>query len=354
MRFVVGLFLSLVLINSALANEKPTLRKMIAQMIIVGFNGTTASEAKEAISDAKYQRFGGVMLLGKNIKDKQTLIKLTSEFKSAQKDILIAIDEEGGDITRFKDKAGFKLFDSAAKVAKRLDLVETKELYKKMASQLKDVGVNLNFAPVVDVLNPVSPIIASKSRAFSEDIDKISIYASEFLDAFNEIGVLTTLKHFPGHGSAEMDSHNVKTVIENFNYSELKPYYDAIKKDQAKTIMVAHVYLNEEDDKNPASLSPKIITNLLRDKLKFKGVVISDDMLMGGLKGFSLEQKVVNFINAGGDILLFSDFRINGQRTAQYVTQIVVDAINQKKILKERIEESYERIMKLKSELLAK
>ncbi|MDO5046060.1 glycoside hydrolase family 3 N-terminal domain-containing protein [Campylobacter sp.] len=347
-----SIFFSVLILNSLVfADEKPTLRKMISQMIMVSFSGATPTEAKDAISDAKYRRFGGVMLLGKNIKDKQTLIKLTSEFKTAQKDIFIAIDEEGGDITRLKDKEGFKTFISAAKVAKSLDLLEAKELYKNMAVQLKEAGINLNFAPVVDVLNPVSPIIASKSRAFSENIDEVSLYASEFLDAFNEVGVLTTLKHFPGHGSAEMDSHNEKTVIENFNYDELKPYYDAIKKDQARLIMISHVYLNEEDSKNPASLSPKIINELLRKKLKFQGVVISDDMLMGGLKGFSLEQKVINFINAGGDILLFSDFRINGQRTAQYITQIVVDAVSQNKISKERIKESYERIMSLKKSL---
>lgn len=353
MRILSRLFFYIAIITCSLlfANEKPPLRKMIAQMIMVGFNGANQNEAKSAISDAKYQRFGGVMLLGKNVKDKESLKALTAAFKNAQKNIFIAIDEEGGIVTRFKDKAGFETFISASEVARKLDLISAKELYGRMATQLKEVGVNLNFAPVVDVLDTVSPIIASKDRAFSRDIDEVSLYASEFLDAFSEVRVLTTLKHFPGHGSAQTDSHNEKTVIENFNYNELKPYYDAIKKNQARLIMVSHVYLNQEDNQNPSSLSEKIIQNLLREKLKFDGVVISDDMLMGGLKGFSLTQKVVNFINAGGDILLFSDFVIGERKTAEYVTQIIVDAVNQKKIPKERIELSYEQIMKLKSEL---
>ena len=220
-----------------------------------------------------------------------------------------------------------------------------------MAEQLKSLGVNLNFAPVVDVLNMNSPIIASKNRAYSKNIDEVSLYANEFLDAFNAIGVLTTLKHFPGHGSAKTDSHIAKTVIENFDYSELKPYYDAIKRDKAKLIMVSHVYLLDKDAQFPASMSKEIIENLLRRQLKFDGVVISDDMLMGGLKGFTLNQKIINFINAGGDILLFSDFTIGERRTAEYATQIIVDAVNSKQIKKERIEQSYARIMKLKTEL---
>lgn len=347
-----SIFFCLAVLNfSAFADDKPTLRKMIAQMIIVSFNGSNLNDTKAVVSDAKYQRFGGVMLLGKNISTKENLKKVTSALKSAQSEIFIAIDEEGGNITRFKDKSGFETFVSAGEVAKTLDLNAANELYKKMATQLKNLGINLNFAPVVDVLNPNSPIIASKNRAFSQNIDEVSLYASEFLDAFNEVGVLTTLKHFPGHGSAKTDSHIDKTVIENFDYSELKPYYDAIKRDKAKLIMVSHVYLLDRDAQFPSSMSKEIIANLLRRQLKFDGVVISDDMLMGGLKGFTLQQKVVNFINAGGDILLFSDFNIGDRRTAEYVTQIIVDAVNAKQIKKERIEESYERIMRLKSQL---
>ena len=143
--------------------EKPTLRKMIAQMIMVSFNGSDPKTAKEAVSEAKYQRFGGVMLLGKNISDKKNLTALTSAFKEAQEGIFVAIDEEGGQITRFKEKSEFETFISAQKVAKTLDLAAAGELYAKMAQQLKDVGVNVNFAPVADVLNPKSTIIGSRA-----------------------------------------------------------------------------------------------------------------------------------------------------------------------------------------------
>ena len=358
-KFIAALFSALFLAGLPTAlnaadtqpQEEPTLRKMIAQMIMVSFNGSDPKTAKEAVSEAKYQRFGGVMLLGKNISDKKNLKALTSAFKEAQKGIFIAIDEEGGQITRFKDKSGFETFISAQKVAKTLDLAAAGELYAKMAQQLKDVGVNVNFAPVADVLNPKSTIIGSRGRAFSADIDEVSLYASEFMRASQSRGVIASMKHFPGHGNVEADSHTAKVVIENFDYDELKPYFDAVRKNEAKMIMVGHIYLMQRDAELPASLSPAVIDGLLRGELKFDGVVISDDMLMGGLKDFTLQEKVINFINAGGDVMLFSDYKIDGRRTAELVTQLVVDAVGAKQIPKERIEESYERIMKLKNSI---
>ena len=358
-KFIAALFSALFLaslptaLNAADAQtqEKPTLRKMIAQMIMVGFNGSDPKTAKEAVSEAKYQRFGGVMLLGKNISDKKNLTALTSAFKEAQEGIFIAIDEEGGRVTRFKDKEDFETFISAQKVAKTLDLGTAGELYGKMAQQLKDVGVNVNFAPVADVLNPKSTIIGSRGRAFSADIDEVSLYASEFMRASQSRGVIASMKHFPGHGNVEADSHTAKVVIENFDYDELKPYFDAVHKNEAKMIMVGHIYLMQRDAELPASLSPAVIDGLLGGELKFDGVVISDDMLMGGLKDFTLQEKVINFINAGGDVMLFSDYKIDGRRTAELVTQLVVDAVGAKQIPKERIEESYERIMKLKNSI---
>ena len=236
-------------------------------------------------------------------------------------------------------------------MAKTLDLAAAGELYAKMAQQLKDVGVNVNFAPVADVLNPKSTIIGSRGRAFSADIDEVSLYASEFMKASQARGVIAAMKHFPGHGNVEADSHTAKVVIEKFDYTELKPYFDAVRKNEAKMIMVGHIYLMQRDAELPASLSPAIIDGLLRGELKFDGVVISDDMLMGGLKDFTLQEKVINFINAGGNVMLFSDYKIDGRRTAELVTQLVVDAVGAKQIPKERIEESYERIMKLKNSI---
>ena len=249
-----------------------------------------------------------------------------------------------------KDKSFDGPYPSAYEVASTLDIKSAYDLYSKMAINLKECGINLNFAPVVDLHDENSPIIAAKQRAFSEYASKVVIYADAFMDAFKEQGILTTLKHFPGHGSSKEDSHKNKSEV-TLSKDALLPYKDAISTGRAQIIMVGHLFIKGIDEDNPATLSKKIIIDLLRNELKFNGVVISDDMLMKGVGDEALAQKVVKFINAGGDILLFSEFKINNQRTADLITQIIIDAVNEKKISKERIDVSYKRIMALKAKL---
>lgn len=336
-----------------LNGAEASLRAKVSQMIMVGFNGASTKDAafRAMLSDAGYERFGGVMLLGRNITNKAQLKSSIKAIKEKSPKIFIAIDEEGGNVSRMKDKS----FDggpypSAYEVASTLDIKSAYDLYSKMAINLKECGINLNFAPVVDLHDENSPIIAAKQRAFSEYASKVVIYADAFMDAFKEQGVITTIKHFPGHGSSKEDSHKNKSEI-TLSKDALLPYKDAISTGRAQIIMVGHLFVKSIDEDNPATLSKKIITDLLRNELKFNGVVISDDMLMKGVGDEALAQKVVKFINAGGDILLFSEFKINNQRTADLVAQIIVDAVNEKKISKERIDASYKRIMALKAKL---
>ena len=329
-----------------------SLRAKVSQMIMVGFNGASTKDAafRAMLSDAGYERFGGVMLLGRNVTSKAQLKASIKAIKEKSPKIFIAIDEEGGNVSRMKDKSFDGPYPSAYEVASTLDIKSAYDLYSKMAINLKECGINLNFAPVVDLHDENSPIIAAKQRAFSEYASKVVIYADAFMDAFKEQGILTTLKHFPGHGSSKEDSHKNKSEV-TLSKDALLPYKDAISTGRAQIIMVGHLFVKGIDEDNPATLSKKIITDLLRNELKFNGVVISDDMLMKGVGDESLAQKVVKFINAGGDILLFSEFKINNQRTADLVTQIIIDAVNEKKISKERIDVSYKRIMAIKAKL---
>ncbi|QKF61351.1 glycoside hydrolase family 3 N-terminal domain-containing protein [Campylobacter curvus] len=350
MKFKILATLCFLVLNLCAADV--SLRAKASQMVMVGFNGTSTKDAsvRAMLSDVGYERFGGVVLLGRNVKDKAQLQTLTKAIKDKNPKIFIAIDEEGGNVTRMKDASFGGPYPSAKEVAATLDIKQAAEIYEQMADELKQSGINVDLAPVVDLHDEASPIIGAKERAFSENASKVIFYANAFMDAFKRDGIITTLKHFPGHGDSKEDSHKSKSEVV-LTKEALLPYRDAISTNRAKFIMVGHLYVKELDEANPATLSKKIIGDLLRGEFKYDGVVISDDMLMKGAGDGPLKEKIIKFINAGGDILLFSEFKIGERRTAELVVQYILDAINENKISKERIDESYKRIMALKAAL---
>ncbi|MDL0088358.1 glycoside hydrolase family 3 N-terminal domain-containing protein [Campylobacter gastrosuis] len=343
-------FLFFLLICLNLSAKEPNLREQIGQMIMVGFNGLSTNDVgvRAMLSDLGYSRFGGVMLLGRNITNKKSLINLTNEIKKRQKNVLIAIDEEGGYVSRLKDASFQANYASAYDVGVSFDINMATNLYAKMAKNLKECGINVNFAPVVDLHFKASPIIGAKKRAYSQNPQKVALYAEIFMNELEKQGVFSVLKHFPGQGEAKQDSHKDKTYA-NLTKEGLLPFSKLINR--AKMVMVGHIFVQNLDEKNPATLSEIVINRLLRQKLGFNGVVISDDMLMRGVGDLPLKEQIIKFINAGGDILLFSEFKIGEKRTADVVYEAINEAINEKKISKERINQSYKRVLKLKEEL---
>lgn len=328
------------------------LRNMIGQMIMVGFTGNSPSDVwvKQLHLDIKNGRIGGVMLLARNISSKQGLQELTKYLNSSssKQPIFIAIDEEGGQISRFNKFSEFKHFPSAYKVGSDLNLTSANKLYNKMATQLKNLGINMNFAPVVDLHNEISPIIGQKQRAFSRDAGEVTAYASEFVSAFDSVGVASVLKHFPGHGNAPVDTHKASTVVDNFDFDEIKPYFELIKRKKVKFVMVGHMIIPAIDDANPATLSRQVITNLLKDSLNFQGVVISDDMLMKALGG-TLEQNAIKAIKAGVDILLISEYFYNKTNSIKAVNDAIFKAVKSNQIPVTRIIDAYNRIIAQKA-----
>ncbi|ALV64793.1 glycoside hydrolase family 3 N-terminal domain-containing protein [Campylobacter fetus] len=337
------------------SNNETELKTMIGQMVMVGFSHSSANDSwtDQLVLDASLGRIGGVMLLARNISTKDELTKLTKKLSSskAKQKLLIAIDEEGGKISRFINKDGFKHFPSAYEVGSKMNLNEASTVYKDMADQLKSLGINMNFAPVVDVYNPNSSIIGQKDRAFSKNPDEVIAYSSEFIKAFDKANVKTVLKHFPGHGNAIKDTHKEKTVVDNYDFDELKPYFELIKRDQANFIMAAHVYIPKLDDKNPAVLSKHIVSDILKNRFKFKGAVMSDDLLMKGLGDLSIEQKVIKAINAGVDIILVSEYFLNNSNSIKIINDAILNAVNSGQISKDRIKDAYTRILRSKEGL---
>ncbi|MFH0701947.1 MAG: glycoside hydrolase family 3 protein [bacterium] len=358
---IVGSFLILFLFNiffigRALAADNIPLDFKISQMIMMGFHGTESKdyEASKLLNYAKTGEIGGILILKYNIKDKKQITGLIKSFKNAenpQYPLLIAIDQEGGQVQRLNQSNGFKNYPSAKQISESMSPDKAKQIYLDMAESLKDTGINFNLAPVVDLdINPDSPAIGKKQRSFSNDPNKVVLFAEKFIDAHREKKVLTSLKHFPGHGSALSDSHlGFTDVTDTWQNKELLPYFELIKRGKADSIMSSHIFNRNIDDRLPASLSQKHIQQILREKLGYNGVIITDDLQMAAISNnYSFKDTVINAINAGNDILLFSNYFKPDINIPVKVKKIVLKAVKEGKIKRERIEESFSRITQLK------
>ncbi len=336
--------------------KAPSLEEMVGQMLMVGVGGSKPSDkwVKHLGTDIKEGRVGGVILFGNNIESPKKLKKLTSYLSTIKTKLplFIAIDQEGGKVQRLNEKKGFHKYPSAYEISRSKTLLESYDIYKKLADELKEYGFNLNFAPVVDLnINSKSPAIGAKKRSYSAEEEIVIAYSGEFIRAQKDAGIISVLKHFPGHGSALNDSHKRLTdVSATWQYRELKPYYNFIKYEKADAIMVAHINLQKFDKIYPASLSSKIIKGLLKTKLKFNGVVFSDDMQMKAISDiYGLKQSVILAINAGVDVLVYSSYFTKKSSVIKEVTKIIVEAVKNGQIKIQEIENSYKAIVRLKN-----
>lgn len=335
------------------------LEDMVGQMIMVGFSGTTKNcqGVKQVAEYIAKGKVGGVLLLGHNIVDSSQLAQL-NEFlhlhnKHSFIPLLISVDQEGGKVERLTAQKGFIGFPSAKKIAEKNDFEYAKKIWRKMAIELKSVGINLNLAPVADVdIYPNSPAIGKMRRSFSQDENIVFQYCSLFVSVFREVGVLTSIK--PGHGSASEDSHKGFTdITSTWQQQELSPYKKLNDANLIDMVMTAHVFHSKFDSIYPATLSENMITGILRNQIGFNSVVITDDLQMGAIEQhFSFENAIIKSVNAGCDILLSSGFFNQTPEMPKIMHDIVMRAIENEKISKERIYESWKRIYLLKKSLI--
>jgi len=290
-----------------------------------------------------------------NIQSAAQLKKLTSDLQTLSgNSLFITIDAEGGEVVRLKEKYGFPKFQSAQYFGELNDLSKTKENANNIATILRECGINMNLAPVVDInVNPNCPIIGLKGRSFSSNPEVVFNNAREFILAHRENNIGTCLKHFPGHGSSLHDSHNGFVDISNqWTEIELFPYKLLIKEGLVDAIMTAHIFNKNLDDKFPATLSKKIITGLLREKLCFNGVIFSDDLMMKAITDhYSFEEAISLALNAGVDIIIQgNNVDFNSELSDKTITAII-NLVVQGKLTEQRIDESFKRIFQLKHNL---
>ncbi|EHQ36079.1 glycoside hydrolase family 3 protein [Methanoplanus limicola] len=347
-------------------SSDPTLDEKIGQMLMIGFRGYTADNDSQIADDIRKGRTGGVILfdhdvaLGtdeRNIRSPEQVRTLNNQLQGYAEDIplFIAVDQEGGKICRLKEKYGFPATVSAEYLGTENNETLTRNAGSNLAGMLKENGFNMNFAPVVDLnVNPDSPAIGKLNRSYSADPDVVTDNAGWIIEEHKNLGIITAIKHFPGHGSAMADSHEGFTdVTGTWSEEELIPYQNLIKEDLPDMIMTAHIYNKNLDPDYPATLSEKTVTGILRDKLAYEGVIITDAMDMGAITdSYGLRDALKLSINAGCDIFLFANNIVYDENIAEKSVSIVKELVKEGEIPEERINESYERIITLKKKYL--
>ena len=344
--------------------QNPDISTMIGQMLMVGLRGHTERDVSSFFESIQGYSIGGVVLYDQditvsppslhNIRSPKQLTSFTSALqKESAIPLLIAIDQEGGKVNRLKPEYGFPDSKSWAEIGKINKLSITKENAKLTAKTLKMNGINVNFAPVLDLSNNSKSFIAQKERCFSKDPKKVVKHSKEFINAHLDNNVVTVGKHFPGQGNAIGDTHDrFVDISKTWTSDELLPYKELINNNSLNAIMISHIFHSELDKKYPATLSKLIIRDLLRREMGFDGIVISDDPQMKAISNkYDLETVLKLMINAGVDIFCFGNNLIYDPNIVQKVHLVIEKLLDKNKISENDIKKSYLRIIKIKSQI---
>jgi beta-N-acetylhexosaminidase len=320
----------------------------IGQMIIGGIDGYSYNQQTHSLINE--YKIGGFILYANNIKNTSQTVSLLNEMKEGNKasriPLFLSVDQEGGNLVRLPKEV--VALPSNRQIGKRNDLDFSYEIGQALGTQLNLFGFNMNFAPVLDVdSNPLNPVIGS--RSFGADVNVVSRLGLQTMKGLQAKSVVPVVKHFPGHGDTSVDSHLNLPVVnkarEELELLELLPFRMSIE-NGADAVMVAHILLPEIDAKSPSSMSSPIITNILRNELGFKGVVMTDDMTMAAItKHYEIGEASVNSVKAGSDIIMVA----HDYDKISTVVKSLKKAVETGELTEQRIDLSVTRILKLKN-----
>ena len=327
---------------------KMNLKNKIYQMFIMGLEGTDLPNNPNLIK-ALQNGLGGVIFFTENIKTVPQIKNLINNIeKESTTKPFLSIDQEGGRVERTENIHGGKKYLSAKFAAERgEEFLKTQT--EQIALELKDLGFNLNFAPCLDVnTNPNNPIIGE--RAFANTPDEVIKFGKIVTETHLKHGIIPCTKHFPGHGDAGVDSHislaKIDLPLEEMEKFHIEPF----KKVQAPMIMVAHMHCTAfDEDEIPSSLSQNVVKKYLIETMNYKGLIITDDMVMGGVLGQDATSACTQAIKAGVNILLY---RNSDDQTIEIIENLTRLA-EFDKTLRENIENSYAKIVDFKKSYFA-
>jgi beta-N-acetylhexosaminidase len=366
------LVLAALLSGCALVTPRPApdpARLRIGDLLLVGFTGTQVAgneEIRRLVCDVKV---GGVLLFERyaasgqprNMVSPAQISALTRDLQAlaarcAGRPLFIAADAEGGRVMRLSPRLGYPPTPPAQELGERDDPAFTQAEARRMGLMLHEAGINWNLAPVVDVaVNPSNPAVVTLGRTYSADPARVTAHARAFVLGMHEAGVLTALKHFPGHGSSRRDSHQGFTDVSDTAAprTELAPYRALIAAGLADSVMTAHVFNRGLDPWDPATLSRFTVRRVLRGWLHYDGVAVSDDLQMGAIaQHYGLEEAAVLALNAGVDVLLIGQNMGPGDdRAAERVVVALVRAIEAGKLSESTVTSAVTRVDALRARL---
>ena len=315
----------------------------LGQMVMIGIQGTKVDD--DSLYMLHQFHMGGVILFDRNMDSLEQVKQLTSDLQAQSNEkvpLFIGIDEEGGDVVRMAEKLTPP--PSQKEIGATGDIEQAKTWAIKTAKSLKDMGINVNFAPVADVGS-------NDKRSYSTDTNTVIDFVRAATKGYQQENIIYSLKHFPGIGKGKVDSHvdssNIDVVKEVLMTEDIIPFKTIIDENDPNDyfILVSHLKYPALDEEYPASLSSKIMTDLLRNELGYKGIIITDDMEMGAVANHNDFRSIgVKAVKAGVDIVLVC----HEYEHQQEVYLGLLDAVNSGEISQERIDESVKRIIKVK------
>ena len=337
------------------------LNPRLGELLLVGFHGTTLQDNAALERLLCETRVAGVILFARNIVDAAQTARLTRDLTARARactgrPLLVAVDAEGGQVMRLGPAAGWTATLSHQDLGQAGDLAQTELEARRIGGMLRDAGINWNLAPVIDVgYNPANPVIVGVGRSFGANPKLVAAQARAYIAGMHAAGILTAVKHFPGHGSSVDDSHaGFVDVTDTARPDvELIPYRLLLAEGVVDAVMTAHVFNRHLDAWVPATLSRPTIDGVLRSELGWRGVVVSDDMRMGAIEQhYGAGDAAVRALRAGVDLILIADDRLPGDGSASAGTlEAIRRALRQGRLPAGQVDEALARIAALRSRL---
>ena len=337
------------------------LNPRLGELLLVGFHGTALQDNADLDRLLCETRVAGVILFARNIVDAAQTARLTRDLTARARactgrPLLVAVDAEGGQVMRLGPAAGWTATLSHQDLGQAGDLAQTELEARRIGGMLRDAGINWNLAPVIDVgYNPANPVIVGVGRSFGANPKLVAAQARAYIAGMHAAGILTAVKHFPGHGSSVDDSHAgfVDVTDTARPEVELVPYRLLLAEGVMDAVMTAHVFNRHLDAWVPATLSRPTIDGVLRSELGWRGVVVSDDMRMGAIEQhYGAGDAAVRGLRAGVDLILIADDRLPGDRSASAETlEAIRRALRQGRLPAGQVDEALARIAALRSRL---